>query len=139
MTLYVIGLDEAGRSAVLRVEEQESFAGAQAPVRNDVWRGSTALADGATQPTYDVALPEGCALWRVVRMDPGRVDPVHQTWTLDFDVLLSGDLTLTLDVDEVVLTPGDAVLMPGVRHGWSVGSGGAVLSVFLVAMARGTS
>jgi ketosteroid isomerase-like protein len=43
---------------------------------------------------------------------------MHVTDTIDYDIILSGQLTLILDDGEHVLTPGDAVIMRGDRHAW---------------------
>jgi mannose-6-phosphate isomerase-like protein (cupin superfamily) len=47
--------------------------------------------------------------------DPG----MHTTATVDFEVVLSGEVTLELDDGvEVVLRPNDAVVQNGTRHRW---------------------
>lgn len=43
---------------------------------------------------------------------------MHVTDTIDYDIILSGQLTLILDSGEYVLRPGDAVVMRGDRHAW---------------------
>ncbi len=43
---------------------------------------------------------------------------MHATETIDYDIILSGQLTLILDSGEYVLGPGDAVIMRGDRHAW---------------------
>jgi mannose-6-phosphate isomerase-like protein (cupin superfamily) len=62
--------------------------------------------------------------------DPG----MHTTPTVDFEVVLSGEVTLELDDGaEVVLGPGDTVVQNGTRHRWSnAGHVPAVLAVFIV-------
>jgi quercetin dioxygenase-like cupin family protein len=43
----------------------------------------------------------------------------HQTDTVDFDVVLSGEVWLELDGGaEVRLGPGDCVIQNGTRHAW---------------------
>jgi mannose-6-phosphate isomerase-like protein (cupin superfamily) len=44
---------------------------------------------------------------------------MHTTPTIDFEVILEGDLTLELDDGlEAVLSPGDTVVQNGTRHRW---------------------
>ena len=48
-------------------------------------------------------------------MHPG----MHTTDTVDFDVILSGEVYLELDAGaEVLLKPGDCVIQNGTRHAW---------------------
>lgn len=44
---------------------------------------------------------------------------MHRTETVDFGVLIDGELTLVLDDSEVVLHPGDIVVQRGTNHAWS--------------------
>jgi mannose-6-phosphate isomerase-like protein (cupin superfamily) len=62
--------------------------------------------------------------------DPG----MHTTATIDFEVVLQGEITLELDNGETrTMRPGDTVVQNGTRHRWSnSGSEPAVLAVFIV-------
>ncbi|MEZ4522070.1 MAG: cupin domain-containing protein [Thermomicrobiales bacterium] len=42
----------------------------------------------------------------------------HRTETLDFIILMSGEMILDLDEGEVHLSPGDVVIQRGTRHAW---------------------
>jgi naringenin degradation protein FdeH len=44
---------------------------------------------------------------------------MHRTETLDFGILIDGELTLVLDDSEVQLKPGDIVVQRGTNHAWS--------------------
>jgi len=66
-------------------------------------------------------------------MDPG--DPgMHTTATVDFEVVLSGAVTLELDDGaKVTLHPGDTAVQNGTRHRWhNRGDVPATLAVFIV-------
>ena len=57
------------------------------------------------------------------RFDTGGVmeedDPgMHTTRTIDYGIVLSGEIYLELDEGEVHLTPGDVVVQRGTRHAW---------------------
>ena len=43
---------------------------------------------------------------------------MHQTETIDYIILLKGEVTLLLDQDEVELQPFDAVVQRGTNHAW---------------------
>lgn len=62
--------------------------------------------------------------------DPG----MHTSDTIDFEVILSGQVVLELDDGaEQVLCPGDTVVQNGTRHRWKVpGPEPAVMAIFMV-------
>ena len=49
---------------------------------------------------------------------------MQKTRTLDFCLVLEGEITLVLDTDEVALKTGDIVVQRGTNHAWSNRSGG---------------
>jgi mannose-6-phosphate isomerase-like protein (cupin superfamily) len=67
----------------------------------------------------------------------GHMEPenpgMHTTATIDFEVVLSGSVTLELDDGaKVTVGPGDTVVQNGTRHRWSnAGREPAVLAVFI--------
>ena len=63
---------------------------------------------------------------------------MHTTDTVDFEVVMSGEVVLELDDGvKTVLRPGDTVVQNGTRHRWSnPGAEPAVLAVFLVGAHR---
>lgn len=51
---------------------------------------------------------------------PGQPHPLmHQTDTLDYIVILSGELYLIMEEGETRLGPGDIVIQRGTNHAWS--------------------
>lgn len=63
-------------------------------------------------------------MWRVYDLPPDLVYEMHHTDTVDFDVVVGGLMTSVLDRDEIVLHPGDGVLLRGDRHSWRAGREG---------------
>ena len=63
---------------------------------------------------------------------------MHTTDTIDFEVILSGEVILELDDGaEKVLRPGDTVVQNGTRHRWvNRGTEPAVFAVFMVGAHR---
>jgi len=44
---------------------------------------------------------------------------MHRTQTIDYGIVVSGEIWLVLDEDEVRLGPGDIVIQRGTNHAWS--------------------
>jgi quercetin dioxygenase-like cupin family protein len=44
---------------------------------------------------------------------------MHQTETIDYAIVLSGEITMLLDESEVVLRAGDILVQCGTNHAWS--------------------
>ena len=52
------------------------------------------------------------------RVDTSRNAAMHETHTIDYIILLKGDVTLILDEEEVSLQPHDVVVQRGTNHAW---------------------
>ena len=52
------------------------------------------------------------------RVDTTRHPTMHKTKTIDYIILLDGNVTLLLDEDEVALQPFDVVVQRGTNHAW---------------------
>ena len=51
---------------------------------------------------------------------PGARHPMmHRTETIDYAIVLSGELTMVLDDEDVLLRAGDVVVQCGTNHAWS--------------------
>ncbi|HTY95003.1 MAG TPA: cupin domain-containing protein [Steroidobacteraceae bacterium] len=44
---------------------------------------------------------------------------MHRTQTLDYGIVLEGELTLIVDTGETIVRAGDIVIQRGTNHGWS--------------------
>ncbi len=66
--------------------------------------------------------------------DPGASDPLrHKTATIDYIIVLRGEIHAILDEGEVLLKSGDAFIQRGTIHSWSVrGSEPCILGVVLI-------
>jgi quercetin dioxygenase-like cupin family protein len=53
-----------------------------------------------------------------MEIDTSKSPKMHATDTMDYVVLLSGEITLLVDDGEVTLKPFDIVIQRGVNHGW---------------------
>jgi quercetin dioxygenase-like cupin family protein len=123
----VTGHDESGRSIVLadgpnpttRVlptgvlfHEIWSTAGAPAPI-------SAAEPGEPTARPLQVAPDPLGSLVRVIDMPPGSSADIHRTRTVDYGVVLEGEVVLELDDgSETSFGTGDVVVQRGTAHAW---------------------
>jgi len=67
------------------------------------------------------------------RVDTSRNPGMHKTRTVDYVILLSGEVTLLLDKGEVDLKPFDVVVQRGTNHAWvNKGKEPALIAAVLV-------
>ena len=67
------------------------------------------------------------------RVDTERHPAMHKTETIDYIILLKGNVTLLVDNDEVDLEPNDVVIQRGTNHAWvNKGSEPALLIEVLI-------
>jgi len=132
--VVVTGVDDDGRSI---------FVSAGPAVGSDQWRDvwltapARRLGAVAEPPGDPLALepPNGGTAWRVFEVPPDSVmrermaataasipgmepDGFHTTDTVDYVMVLEGEIALELDTGEVVLHPGDCVVQRRTRHAW---------------------
>lgn len=120
----VTGHDPRGR-AVVRSDDQ--FPTRRIPSGDAdfalIWTSATVPADSNDETDgrlRDAGLTlRGGSVIRVVDMLPGKASPMHRTNSLDYGIVLSGQLELELDDGEVTLLgPGDIVVQRGTMHLW---------------------
>ncbi len=119
----VTGHDEGGRAIVAIDEIAENVLsrreGHQGTV---VWSTGESPADnmdpedGATR-TLATSDDNG-TVFRIVKYDPGVAPRQHRTQSLDYAVVMSGEITMGLDVGEVHLRQGDVLVQRGTIHNW---------------------
>jgi len=87
-----------------------------------VWTTPTVPADlnaGTDGPAAVGKTLKSGSVIRIVDMVPGRASPMHRSFSIDYGVVLSGQLELTLDGGEtVLLKAGDVVVQRGTNHLW---------------------
>lgn len=65
-----------------------------------------------------IVVPGGTVL-RIVDMEPGALSPMHRTVSLDYGVVLEGEVELLLDSGETrVMKKGDVSIQRGTMHAW---------------------
>jgi quercetin dioxygenase-like cupin family protein len=76
---------------------------------------------GSPDPTLGTVTvppaPSGTKI-RINEFPPGVVSPVHRTQSVDYGIVLSGEVVLVLDDAETILRAGDVVVQRGTNHRW---------------------
>lgn len=62
----------------------------------------------------------------------GRHPLLHRTETIDYAVVLEGEMTLVMDDQDIVLKQGDVVVQRGTNHAWSNRSGKKVRMLYII-------
>ncbi len=134
----VTGHNADGKSNILFDSTIDALPMAFPPV-SLIWATDGLLANNettgetcSTPPSVEF-FNEHRAKFFLMEMNPGDVYDWHQTNTIDFGVVISGTLILTLEDGEVVLGPGDLMVDRGGRHKWGVvGDEPAVLAAVIL-------
>lgn len=85
----------------------------------------TAAEDEPTERALAVPPPPRGTKIRINEFAPGHLDdrglqsPVHRTASVDYGIVLEGQITLVLDDSEVTLHAGDVVVQRGTDHAWA--------------------
>ncbi len=135
----VTGHDNQGR-AIVRVDEICRNVISRRPRHQScvIWSTGTLPADnsddadgaarelGTTQPNGTV--------FRIVEYQPGVAARVHRTESIDYAVVLAGEIDMQLDGSEVHLRAGDVLVQRGTIHNWvNRGTQPCVIAFVLVA------
>lgn len=120
----VVGLNEQGRSCVQIDGPTSAFGGSHL-----VWRTEAIPADNAHPGdcpaatfNFDV-MHSGGSIFMVMDFSPNAADFWHATDTIDYIVLLQGEVTLATQTGEVTLKAGDFLVDRGIVHSWRNTSG----------------
>jgi quercetin dioxygenase-like cupin family protein len=121
----VTGHDARGRS-VFTSDGPVPAAGA-APSGSlfyELWATDAAPAPIDTDPSDSAAgplsvspAPNGTKI-RINELPPGAGSPMHRTQTVDYGIVLDGEVVLVLEDSETVLRAGDVVVQRGTSHRW---------------------
>ncbi len=79
----------------------------------------TRIGSDAAAGDWQLDPPAGGSAFRLVTYAPGAEIDLHATDTLDYVVVVSGELTLLLPEEEVALRAGDVVVQQATVHGWA--------------------
>jgi quercetin dioxygenase-like cupin family protein len=91
----------------------------------------TAVADPTLGALTVPPAPSGTKI-RINEFPPGVVSPVHRTQSVDYGIVLSGEVVLVLDEAERVLRAGDVVVQRGTSHRWENRSAATARMAFIL-------
>jgi quercetin dioxygenase-like cupin family protein len=121
----VTGHDEAGKSVFLTDGAPPVIrTAAEGAVFVELWSTDASPAPVAPtepEPTErDLTVPPGPSgtKIRINEIPPGAASPMHRTETIDYGVVLEGEIVLVLDDSETTLRAGDVVIQRGTDHRW---------------------
>ncbi len=127
----VTGHDQTGKSVVLSdgpPPQHHPMHGAEVGADFfEIWNSTRAVPLlSATEPEPNerafTIMPVSGHLLRIIEIYPpskgGKRTVMHRTSTVDYVVVIKGEIVLVLDDSEVTLRPGDVVVQRGTDHAW---------------------
>jgi quercetin dioxygenase-like cupin family protein len=134
----ITGHDGNGR-AVVKIDEVAAhlFSGRPGATGCNIWttEGFPVNNDGdADQGKRQVGTTlKGGTIFRMLEFAPGLAARNHRTDSIDYIVVLSGEIDMELDDSVVHLKAGDVMVQRGTIHNWvNRGSAPCVLAVILI-------
>jgi len=125
----VVLIDETCRNVISRRERHHScvvWSTASFPVNNSGNEDESARPVGAPGP-------EG-TVFRIIEYGPGVAPRNHRTSTIDYAVVISGEIDMELDDGVVHFRAGDVIVQRGTIHNWiNRGSAPCVIAFVLIA------
>jgi len=133
----VTGHDAKGKAKVLIDEQVKNvFSHRPGAEFSVIWSTDTlpATNDGDEDPSGKKigTTIEGGSVFRVVSFGPGVTPRNHRTDSIDYAVVMSGEIDMTLDDETVHLKAGDVLVQRGTVHNWI--NNGAVPCVIAFAL-----
>ena len=135
----VTGHDDSGR-AVVSIDEVSTNVISRRPQHEScvIWstgsfpsNNSTAL-DGGARPVASTD-PNG-SVFRIVEYRPGVAPRNHRTESIDYAVVMAGEIDMDIDGATVHLRQGDVLVQRGTIHNWvNKGTSPCVIAFVLVA------
>jgi quercetin dioxygenase-like cupin family protein len=161
MRRVITGVDDAGRSTVrsdgpppvafhatpttFPVKVDGSPTAGDVPpgeaVVHQLWALGAEPEAGRADPTLameqpDFETPAGETSWIVTEMGPNLEVAMHHTQTVDYAVVVRGEVELGLETGPVTLRAGDMMLVDGVEHSWHAGPEGCTIATVQVGLSR---
>jgi mannose-6-phosphate isomerase-like protein (cupin superfamily) len=139
----VTGHNKDGRSVVKWDTEIASKPGRNRFEKVDLWATDSLPArlteDDPAEWTFGTTMANG-SVFRFCRYEPGVAERWHRTDSIDYGIVLSGEIDMQLDEGEVHLKAGDIVVQRGTLHNWvNRGTGPCVMAFILIATEGGAA
>ena len=119
----VTGHDAKGKAKVLIDEQVKNvFSHRPGAEFSVIWSSETlpAINDGDEDPSAKKigTTIDGGSVFRVVSFGPGVTPRNHRTDSIDYAVVMSGEIDMALDDETVHLKAGDVLVQRGTIHNW---------------------
>lgn len=139
----VTGHDEEGRSQAKWLQEIEGKQGREGFEHTLLWATETLpvifTEDDPVNWEIGTSMTNG-SVFRFCKYEPGVQERWHQTDSLDYGIVISGEMWIQLETEEVHLKPGDVVVQRGTKHNWvNKGTEPCVMAFVLIATEGGES
>ncbi len=131
--------DPSGAFGLAPIEGGTVDPGRGSSVVNELWALSDDPSVTTDDPTlglrsFSVDVPPGQTRWIITQMGPGLTAPMHSTPTVDYGLVVAGDVELGLEDGSVHLYMGDSVVVNGVEHSWLAGPDGCLIATVMVGL-----
>ena len=135
----VTGHDENGRSVFLSDGATPKSHDIGVATFHELWSTDATPAPIAATPTVEpterplVTPPDRHGtIIRFTDIPAGERSPMHRTETVDYGIVLEGEIHLVLDDSEVRLGAGDVVVQRGTDHAWENRSAATTRMAFIL-------
>ena len=132
--------DKVGKSRVKWDTEIESQTGRRGFEQSPLWATDRLPAQFTEEDpnSWDLgtSLANG-SVFRICRYEPGVEERWHRTDTIDYGIVLAGEMWMQLDKEEVHLKTGDVVIQRGTIHNWANRGKEPCLMVFILIATEG--
>ena len=120
----VTGLNESGQSAVW-IDGLATNAVSRRPGHQSrlIWvtdETPALIVGDSDEGARDIGrpTPSNGTIFRVIEIAPGCAAEMHRTETIDYLVVISGEMDMELESSTVHLTAGDVIVQRGTLHNW---------------------
>jgi len=139
----VTGHAPDGRSVVIGDDVVPHVRSLPGATFDEVWATSAAPEPLGLRPAFEptrpdpaIGPPAGGSTIRVIDFAPGMVSPMHRTRTIDYGIVLAGEMAMILSDEEIVVRTGDVVVQRGTDHAWANRSNAQARMAFVLIDAR---
>ncbi len=143
MRRVVTGHDHNGKSVVKWDSEIEDKPGRPGFSLIPMWATKKLPAETTEEDPNTWELGTSIAngsVFRFCRYEPGVAGRWHRTDSVDYGIVISGEMWMRLDEGEVHLKAGDAVIQRGTIHNWeNRGTEPCIMAFILIATEGGKS